>query len=506
MRRNRSASMTVFAALSFMLVSQFLFALLASARNLEFDKVAQINTDCVLESMFAEYSGPLWERYRLLGTSARDSQGDFSLTNREGMLRKLCEENLTDGNHLFRASVVDLEFTKALLMTDYGGKVFCQAVSSYMKNNIAYETAQSVYNRFESVRNAKEAYGDGDSSIDNALDTLKELAEEKESGEAVGTSEPVGPAFYGTSIAEEREPEESQNLLTTIVEIKKKGILSLVLPKDAEISSTEVNLKDVVSHRALAKGSNTEEPQSDWYDQVLLHQYLLHYMSGYTDHKKQEGLAYELEYLIGGKGVDRDNLKTVIHEILAIREALNLASLVVSPSRQAQALSLATLLAGITVNPIIIEAVKYGILAAWAYAESILDVRALLQGERVAVIKSEVDWTSDLDAIPSLLSGWCQAKSSAVGLSYKDYLGILLFFHSSETLAMRSMDVQEVAIRKEKGYESFHMDSLVCEADISIIYQYPPVFASFVWLGGKNQGFFRVMGEGSYSYFHERQV
>ena len=40
---------------------------------------------------------------------------------------------------------------------------------------------------------------------------------------------------------------------------------------------------------------------------------------------------------------------------------------------------------GASVNPAIIEAVKYGILAAWAYVESVLDIRALLDGDKIKI-------------------------------------------------------------------------------------------------------------------------
>ena len=56
----RKASITVFAALSLMLVAQLLFTLLEAARHYELQKVLYMNTDTVLESVFADYCSPLW--------------------------------------------------------------------------------------------------------------------------------------------------------------------------------------------------------------------------------------------------------------------------------------------------------------------------------------------------------------------------------------------------------------------------------------------------------------
>ena len=65
----RKASITVFAALSLMLVAQLLFTLLEAARHYELQKVLYMNTDTVLESVFADYCSPLWETYKILGVA-----------------------------------------------------------------------------------------------------------------------------------------------------------------------------------------------------------------------------------------------------------------------------------------------------------------------------------------------------------------------------------------------------------------------------------------------------
>ena len=91
--------------------------------------------------------------------------------------------------------------------------------------------------------------------------------------------------------------------------------------------------------------------------------------------------------LIGGKDNDADNLRVTVDRLLLLREGLNMASLMAMPDKQSEAMALAVTLAGATVNPAIIEAVKYGILAAWAYVESVLDVRTLLDGGKISLVK-----------------------------------------------------------------------------------------------------------------------
>lgn len=502
-------SITVFAALSLMLAAQLIFTLLEAARNVEFHKILQMNTDAVLESAFAGYCSPLWEKYRLLGFCAEDNSGNFSLNRQEAELRNLTAASLGSkegqylpvGSSLLTAEMTDAEFASYLLMTDQRGQVFEAAVTSYMKNNLAYEAVQSLYSSYESAREIRNGYGDGDASIGDALDALEEIR--KSGGE--------GPDNPGSEAAVQslRMPvmlgsAQEENLLTTVVAAKKRGILSLVLPGNAAVSDAEMDLARAVSGRRLEEGIGGRSLTGDWYGQVLMNRYLLRYLTDFTDGAADRGLNYELEYLIGGKGTDLANLKTAVAELLVIREAMNLASIVLMPDKQAEALALATLLAGITVNPLIIEAVKYGILAAWAFAESVLDLRALLAGDRISMMKNEAEWTSDLDGIPALLSGFARAKSSPGGKSYRDYLGLLLFFHGTESLAMRAMDVQEAAIRRVAGYEKFRMDCVVCEARVCGTYSYVPVFSGFVTLLQDRPDRLCIRRDAEYSYLKKR--
>ena len=93
-RKNYKGSITVFAALSFMLIAQFIFTMLEVSRTIEVRKALQMNTESVLESIFANYCSPFWEEYRLLGTSVVNSDGDLSFNNVQAQLQNLTEVNL----------------------------------------------------------------------------------------------------------------------------------------------------------------------------------------------------------------------------------------------------------------------------------------------------------------------------------------------------------------------------------------------------------------------------
>ncbi len=508
MQKKYRGSITVFAALAIMLVAQLLFTLVEGARHVEFKKIIQMNTESVLESAFADYCDPLWKSYHLLGMTAANTDGKFSVNNRSAQMRKLTQENLGDshkdelfaGMSLFHADLVDIDADTYLLMTDGGGTVFEQAVSAYMKQNSAYELAKGIYNNYESIKDFQDQFGDGSDKIEGALDALEEA--QKESEEVAGNTicvQSAGNAGRG-------KKSDTDNPLTTVTEAQKNGILSLVLPSEAHLSGAAFTSEKRVSKRSLTQGTAELSVEEDWYDRTLFTQYVCNYMSSYTVPIADHALRYEMEYLIGGKDNDADNLRATVDRLLLIREGLNMASLMAMPDKQSEAMTLAVTLAGATVNPLIIETVKYGILASWAYVESILDVRALLDGDKIALIKSAATWTSTIENFPTLLSGWSKARScEAGGLNYMQYGASLLLFENGKKLAMRAMDAQEATIRAVDGYELFRMDHVVCEMQIQATYEYRPVFTVFVSMLRNASGNQRIMDDATYSYFRGKE-
>ena len=166
---------------------------------------------------------------------------------------------------------------------------------------------------------------------------------------------------------------------------------------------------------------------------------------------------------------------------------------------------MALLWAGATASPVFIEVVKMGLLTAWAFGESILDVRALLAGKRIALLKSETTWTTELENLGTLSTGFSMSKESDWGLNYQEYLGLLLLFEEEQTLAMRSMNLQEATIRRMDGNSAFGMDQLVIEARARITYSYEPIFPFLQVLYSRNGWKRSISGTGKYGYY-ERQV
>ena len=263
---------------------------------------------------------------------------------------------------MLRLSMDELESMKYVLMTDDGGDVYTNAVVSYMKKNIGYETVKNLYSQYSSLNENKSAGEYDDSKIDSALKALKDNAAHEGGGKSIARSSPPRAYSAPSSVSKAKQTSESkaesteggnaiENPLVKVQKVKASGILSQVVD-ESTVSGNSIDTSARVSGRSLHKGTGGwSESGDDWYAKVLMQQYILTYMSCYTDTNPNHALNYEVEYIIGGRASDKDNLKIVIAEILALRAAANMAYLAGSASKQAQAMALAAIIGGITLTP-----------------------------------------------------------------------------------------------------------------------------------------------------------
>lgn len=457
--QKQKGSITIFSLLSLLLVMTTVFRLLECTRYQEIKRLAGLQTQTALESVFAEYSSFLWKNYQLLGCH----QTQLEATVKDYGNARYAP--LTKRNNFLLFQVKDTELLEYTLLTDGEGKAFMHEVSDYMKKHILYETAKKIWNQYEVVRKIKEDSSMDLSDIDTALKELEEANTQENKAEK--------PNSIGSA---KKKDDSDTNILEVIKKIQKNGILELVLEDTGQLSEQQISLGQAVSGRKLDHGNQMVE-DTDWMDKIWLQQYFLLFFSNFCEQKEDHSLSYEIEYLIGGKETDMKNLKIVVTELLAIREAANFVYLLSDVKKVEQAGAMALALAGVSANPILIEVIKTAILTAWAFGESILDVRALLQNKRVPFLKNESLWTLQLENIGKLTTEYMTAKESDIGLSYEEYLGILLLFQKDQRSAMRGMDIQEAALKKQYN-EEIKMDQMLIRAKMKITYTYAPLFSS----------------------------
>lgn len=163
-------------------------------------------------------------------------------------------------------------------------------------------------------------------------------------------------------------------------------------------------------------------------------------------------MCCELEYLICGFPTDPLNLQGVVNRIVAIRMPINYIFLLSNPEKKSIIVEVATAISSVTLVPISI--LEYLIAGCWAYAESVAEVRCLLNGDKMPFSKNNANWITDLDNLGKTI--YEGGSSDAKGLSYKDYLFILLAMNNDK-IVYRMLDLMQLnACQENDKFRMIH--------------------------------------------------
>lgn len=283
---------------------------------------------------------------------------------------------------------------------------------------------------------------------------------------------------------EKEEKQESQTaieilpLFKTIKALAEDGVLGIVLDDSETLSSRKIDTENLPSQMTGIKTEKTknlfQQKVEDSVDNLVWNIYLEQYLDCYTG-----GGTYDLEYVIGGKNTDRENLKKTVEQLVLLRQAMNLVHLLGDEAKKLQAQSAAGALFAFTANPAVIQAMSTVILTAWAYAEAVSDVRILMYGGKLDFWKSQNQWRLSLqDAV--YIENWKLSKKKIAsfnqGLDYSEYLRILLFFHSKDNNLYRGCDMIQWNICQQDT--DFRLDSCMYNIKARFSIAVSPLFVS----------------------------
>ena len=151
-----------------------------------------------------------------------------------------------------------------------------------------------------------------------------------------------------------------------------------------------------------------------------------------------------------------DNLRSVANRLCVLREAANAVYLLSNETKRGEIRIVAQLVCSLALVPELIPILEGTILLAWAYAESIYDVKSLLAGGKIPLIKDDNSWHYSLS---SALEGSIQDRDqNGSGLTYQDYMRIFMMFTDTDTITARAMDMVEADIRRTAGNNAFRLD------------------------------------------------
>ncbi|MCD7841018.1 MAG: DUF5702 domain-containing protein [Lachnospiraceae bacterium] len=474
-------SITVFLSLSCILFLALICAVTESAR-VQGAKAQSANiTGMGTFSLLSEFETKLLEKYEIFSLDGA-SGGSFRVQTLNSRFEEFITQNANPKDGLLKSLAFDpwnlevesTEITGYALLTDNKGEAFYQQAVSYMKSNIGVIALEELLNLANSVDEIEEKQDAYETDQNNSEEQLSDLEDERQERMEELESEMSDAGDDAAVLAE-----TTGNPLTEIAKLRKKSTLEIVT-WDKTISAKNVTRSSLPSKSSLQKGSlKIESEHSGLISDVLFREYLARYFGNYLSESTDAGLDYHLEYILGGKLSDEKNLQYVVNRLLLIREGMNYSCCAGSTVMNTQAGTLATTLTGFLGIPALTAATKHAILLAWAYGESLVDVRVLLDGGKVPLKKEESSWSLTLENLGRvtevLQSG---AKDKEEGLSYQDYLRILLNMGSLQNQKMRALDLVQMLMRQEEGMSDFQVQNCIVAVATRVTYQCNPVFLS----------------------------
>lgn len=471
--RKYGGYLTVYLSLSLALILSFILTMVEGARLHAVRMEAECISDIGMNSVLAEFHRELLEQYDLLFVDMSYGTPSAIIENSSEHLRSYMEHNCKgmgsrDSYGLFPSrDWLALSVDKAVireysLASDYNGDVMKRQALEYMKDT-------SVEGKVIDVLGLADEVG----SL--GLDT-RDIAAERDS-----IQEQINETEIPAQVDEEGEEYEvSLDNPADSVNASRGGFsLRTVLGGDTSISGAVIRPGDYISRRAARTGAGTrpdfQEP-SGLADDLLFDNYLFEKCGYFGKEKEQSLLKYQIEYLIYGESSDLENLERTVKRLLLWREVANVIYIFSDSAKCGQAEAAALALTAVMLVPQLKDLVKYSILFAWAYVESIQDVKSLMHGDKVPLMKTGADWKTSLSDLLRFTGNVPGGTTGGRGLGYEEYLRIMLCMESAERKNMRVMDIMEMDIRQTPGNAHFCMDacfdSYMAEISISSAFGY----------------------------------
>lgn len=494
----RSGSVTVFLGLCLSMVMSLFFSMTEVTRYLALSKEGESLFCSATQSAFGEYNRPLWEEYGILaidtdycGSAESDGVCDtvqYYLTEVAGA-KNVLQESSVD---FLKLGVEDISKQESVYLTDEKGAALIKEAARCMEGELADAVISEIQKNCESIQEDAQSEVDLSTVLEDAATSLNQTStasveetEQKDKDEKEEENQEDTPGN-----------DNAKNLIQSTKDFIAKGVLAQVVPTE-NISEKVYTTQSRVSERSLNQGDGDVGSVSI-FERALFQYYLTKHFSGYVEKVHEGGMDYELEYILCGKKSDLENLAGTVERLLAIREVENLISLNQDPNKVAEAKALAATATAVCLHPELEEVVSYGIMIAWAYLESVLDVRLLLAGGKVSFIKTPPEWTSELATLVECFDIKKKAKECEGGISYKQYLLGLFSLESQEKIAYRAMDLMEEALHQKEHYESVKMDHMLVQTDFNGELSGSSLFLNFVPLY-ESDGF-------DYQFSYERMI
>ena len=451
----KKGEVTAYLSLIFILFISFVGGIMESASVQMAKNYRRADMNRAMESVFAEYQKELLDEYEIFALEATYETGTYG------------ERNIKKRLEFYGAEGMEQSVKRLSLLTDHGGQPFLEQVAVYMEEKYGMDKVKDLTGKsadWKTQEEEAEKYEENEKKQQGELDQLLE--------------------------ENEGELPEKDNPIAHVAGLKKSSLLELVMPKGKEVSDKQMNLADTLEYRGKREGYGDFSDVSEGIgklDHLLLGEYLMeHFPDATKAGQKGDLLDYQLEYFLEGKGSDRENLEAVVKKLLMLRFVPNYIYLQGNAAKKAEAKAMALSLCAVLAVPAVTEAAAQAILLAWAYGESLVDIRSLLGGGKIPLVKSDENWQLSLSGLLKLGEDGDlnDGKDCKEGLGYRDYVRMLLFLTSKEKLGLRALDMIEGTLRGRFGLVFFRADQCIskiemkstCKLRRGITYQFPTYY------------------------------
>lgn len=458
--RDEGGQITVFLALSFLVFLGLAFCVLEGIHGYMESSLAEEAVTETGNEILANYDRYLFEKYHVLFLDPREKE--CISEEAEGFLNSY----VSSGFYGF--SCQDLSVTDEKRAVDEKGLFLKYQINEYMKHKKQVEAAESLV---------------------TLLKDSKGWSKDIEEGKRDFNTDEGGSSSSKKEDGEEEEKLSEQTIKYRQSWTKMKGTLDGILHSGllayaadlGSLSNAAVSKGGLPSEGVSGGGKSSDigslpdfsfNKLSEWRSflstdnlsppalagSILdnrLPEYMTDCFSFYGEEESEDttALKYELEYIAAAKASDLDNLKYVVNRIMLIRFITNYSYACQDPVISAEAELMADALMGYLGMPVAAPAVKILLIAAISYGESLLELHALLKGEKVAMVKNSGNWNLSFFDMAGKLAAKASIHEVESGISYKDYLLFLCLKNSETTILYRMMDIMQLNARlHEPGF------------------------------------------------------
>lgn len=432
MMRDKQGSVTVFSAMLFLIFLLFISMCVEGIYMYVGKGKAMGAYMAGLSHTKGNYQKELFDKYHIFVIDPRYESKlpkDFA-----GKVK----ESLEESKDSFKFQVGHARIENQIYLTDQKGEPLKYQIREIMK----YEMGAEVVKLWTDKWKKSVDQGGELSNIQQKIDQEEEEVQEQE-----------------VSKDEEQGTEKQEDPRNGLMGLIRQGSISLVMGKK-KVSSLSVPIsygnqdktkekiwnffKKSSMEEKLEEGKNVSGNGLSAELPAIL--YGIKYFHHLTSKETKEGLQYEMEYLIAGKGTEKDNLGAVLWKMIFLRFLTNTIYIYQDTTKGKEAALLATSILGVTGIPPLVSIAKNMLLLALAYGEAVIDVRNLAEGKKVPFIKSKGTWQLSFSGLATLT---CSKKPTENGLDYEDYLFLLLTLQGDkQEKYLRMLDVMEHNVKQ----------------------------------------------------------